>query len=142
MVITCVSCGSSFDAKNARAKYCSERCRKRVQRGGKVLGLPAGGRADDGLARPSPSEGERLGPVAAATHAALTEADRVGTPLGAAALALAARLDQPGTDTGSAVAALARQLEATLESATRGAGSASAPDQLRDELAARRAKHA
>lgn len=138
MVITCVSCGSSFDAKNARAKYCSERCRKRVQRGGKVLELPAGGRADDGPV----SEGERLGPVAAATHAALTEADRVGTPLGAAALALAARLDQPGTDTGSAVAALARQLEATLESATRGAGSASAPDQLRDELAARRAKHA
>jgi hypothetical protein len=138
MVITCVSCGSSFDAKNARAKYCSERCRKRVQRGGKVLEL----RADDGPARPSPPDGERLGPVATATHAALTEAERLATPLGAAALALAARLDQPGTDTGSAVAALARQLEATLESATRGAGSASAPDQLRDELAARRAKHA
>lgn len=136
MVITCVSCGSSFDAKNARAKYCSERCRKRVQRGGKVLELPAGGRAGD------EPVSESLGPVATATRAALADAERVDTPLGAAALALASRLDQPGTDTGSAVAALARQLELTLESATRGAGSASAPDQLRDELAARRAKHA
>lgn len=135
MVFTCVSCGSTFNAKNARAKYCSERCRKRVQRGGKVLELPVGGRASD------EPVGER-GPVAAATHAALTEAERLDTPLGAAALALASRLDQPGTDTGSAVAALARQLEITLESATRGAGSASAPDRLRDELAARRAKHA
>lgn len=73
---------------------------------------------------------------------ALEEVDRQDSPLGAAAMALAMRLDQPGTDTGSALAAVARQLEATLESATRGAGSASAPDQLRDELAARRAKHA
>ena len=61
--------------------------------------------------------------------------------MGQAALVLARRLDDPGLDTGSAVAAVARQLEAVLATATKGAASSTAPDQLRDELAERRAKH-
>lgn len=132
--VTC-ACGTTFAAKSARARYCSDRCRKRASRSGAdVVELPAPPAARESDAR--------LGPAAKATMKALEEVDRQDSPLGAAAMALAMRLDQPGTDTGSALAAVARQLEATLTSATRGAGGATAPDQLRDELAARRAKHA
>jgi hypothetical protein len=54
---------------------------------------------------------------------------------------MARRLDMPGVDTGSALAAVAARLEGLLTSATRGAGKPTAPQQLRDELADRRAKH-
>jgi len=82
------------------------------------------------------------GPVEAATVEALMAADRLETPHGAMALSLARRMDEPGLDTGSALAAVSRQLDAILTVALRGAGAASAPQQLQDELAARRAKHA
>jgi hypothetical protein len=82
------------------------------------------------------------GPVVTATVDALKAADRLETPHGAMALSLARRMDLPGLDTGSALAAVSRQLDAVLVVALRGAGVASAPQQLQDELAARRAKHA
>lgn len=70
---------------------------------------------------------------------ALTEAGRLETPLGQTCLVLARRLDSPGADSGSAIASVAARLEALLTSATRGAAAATAPQQLKDELAARRA---
>ena len=131
-------CGKTFAARSNRARYCSDRCRKRAQRGGggEVVELPAkvGQVADSALASP--------GPVEAATVDALMAADRLETPHGAMALSLARRMDEPGLDTGSALAAVSRQLDAILTVALRGAGVASAPQQLQDELAARRAKHA
>jgi len=84
----------------------------------------------------------QAGPVETATVDALKAADRLETPHGAMALSLARRMDLPGLDTGSALAAVSRQLDAILAVALRGAGVASAPQQLQDELAARRAKHA
>ena len=130
-------CGRSFSAKSNRARYCSDRCRKRAQRGGgEVVELPA---------KVGQVEGSVLavaGPVVTATFDALKAADRLETPHGAMALSLARRMDEPGLDTGSALAAVSRQLDAVLVVALRGAGVASAPQQLQDELAARRAKHA
>ena len=39
--VVCV-CGKAFAAKSNRARYCSDRCRKRAQRGGgEVVELPA-----------------------------------------------------------------------------------------------------
>jgi len=93
------------------------------------------------LAIPVPPVADGVGPVEAATLRALAEAERVDSPMGQAALALARRVDQPGADTGSAVAAVVRQLESTLATATRGAVAATSPQQLRDELAQRRAAH-
>ena len=132
-------CGKTFAARSNRARYCSDRCRKRAQRAGgvgEVVELPAkvGQVAGSALASP--------GPVEAATVEALMAADRLETPHGAMALSLARRMDEPGLDTGSALAAVSRQLDAILTVALRGAGAASAPQQLQDELAARRAKHA
>lgn len=131
----CGSCGDTFTAKRKNARWCSERCRKRGQRGD-VINFPL----EPKQSQDAPAD-FRPGPVTSATMAALTEADRVTHPLGAAALALAYRMDHPGIDTGSAVAAIARQLEATLTSALRGSDAASKPQVLQDELAARRAAH-
>lgn len=132
MKVTCV-CGTGFDARNPRAKYCSDRCRKRAQRGGDVVALPA----------PVPDEpAELVGGVERTTRATLTEAGRIETPMGQACLALARRIDFPGLDTGSALAALVARLESSLAVATRGAGATSAPNALRDELAVRRAQGA
>lgn len=130
----CDVCGTAYEAKRKTSRYCSTRCRTRASRAGgvKVVDLPT----------VPPESPPGLGSVAAATLAALEMAERANTPMGQASLALARRLDEPGADTGSAMAAVAKQLEAMLASATKGAASASSPDQLRDELAARRQKHA
>ena len=131
----CDACGTTYTAKRAASKFCSARCRTRASRGqqvGELVALPA---------TPAAPEPETAGAVERATTVALVEADRIDSPLGQVALALARRIDQPGIDTGSAVAALARQLEATLTAATRGAVAATSPQQLRDELAQRRAAH-
>lgn len=126
----CDVCGTVYEAKRSTSRYCSPTCRVRKSRGAEVIDLPAS---------PVPTDSD--GPVYVATLQTLTDADRALTPLGAAALTLARRLDSPGADTGSAIAAVARQLEATLTAATRGAGAATAPGKLQDELAARRAAH-
>lgn len=128
MGVTC-TCGTTFEARNPRAKYCSDRCRKQAQRGGKVVVIPEPAR--------TPAGGE----VERTTTAALSEAGRLDTPLGAMCVALARRIDGPTMDTGSAVAALAARLSELLDKSMKGTKVANAPQQLQDELAARRAKH-
>jgi hypothetical protein len=137
MDVTC-PCGTTFKAKSPRAKYCpgkpcAERYRKRRQRGGGA----------DVVVELTQVVGDTpaLGSVAAATERELTEAGRLETALGQACMAMANRLDRPGVDTGSALAAVASRLESLLASATKGAGKPTSPQQLRDELAERRAKH-
>lgn len=132
MQVTC-SCGTVFEARSAKARYCSDRCRKRK------------GKADELAERvvDFPAEPAGFGgAVERETRRALEAAGRFETPLGQMALALARRLDCPGLDTGSAMAAVAKQLEAVLGSATKGVAKATAPEQLRDELAERRQRHA
>lgn len=131
MDVTC-PCGTTFTAKSLRARYCSDRCRKRRQRGGAVVELPT---VTEDEAPPV-----TVG-VLAATTRELTEAGRLDTALGQACLALARRLDLPGVDTGSAMASVAARLEDLLAKATKGAGKATSPGQMADELAERRAKH-
>lgn len=131
MEVTC-TCGKTFEARHPKARYCSDRCRKRK------------GKADATVtALPTPqTEGERpVGSVERTTVQALSDAGRLDTPLGQVCLALARRLDFPALDTGSALAAVAKQLETALASATRGSGAASSPQQLKDELAERRRMH-
>lgn len=131
MEVTC-TCGKVFEARHPKARYCSDRCRKRKGKAEATVTQ---------LSAPDEPDSPRRGPVESATVRTLTDAGRLDSPLGQTCLALARRLDFPALDTGSAVAAVAKQLEATLVSATRGAGGASSPQQLRDELAERRRKH-
>lgn len=127
---TC-SCGTVFETGNPRKMHCSDRCRKRAQRGGEVVEL----------APPAQSDDELAGGVHTATLRELTEAGRQDTALGQACLTLAQRLDRPGLDTGSALASVAARLDDLLAKATKGAGKATSPGQMQDELAERRAKH-
>jgi hypothetical protein len=126
MDVTC-TCGTTFQARSAKARYCSDRCRKRKNQAA-VIELAT-------------TNQPQQGPVAAATERELTVAGRLDTALGQACMAMANRLDRPGVDTGSALAAVASRLESLLASATKGAGKPTSPQQLRDELAERRAKH-
>jgi hypothetical protein len=83
----------------------------------------------------------RVGGVERTTAKELEAAGRLDTPAGQMCLVLARRIDSPGLDTGSAVSTMVARLEALLATATKGVGKATAPQQLQDELAARRASH-
>ena len=136
MDVTC-PCGTTFTAKSPRAKYCSDRCRKRRARGkpAEVVALPT-------KAPEQPDTTPQRGPVEAAAVKELTEAEKLDTTLGQTIVTLARRLDHPALDTGSAVATVAARLDELLAKATRGVkGAASAPQSLQDELAERRAQH-
>jgi hypothetical protein len=132
--LTC-PCGAEFVATSPRARYCSDKCRKRSKRSGAdVVELPT-------TPTQEPSEAPRLGPIATAAARELSEAGRLDSALGQTALALACRLDGGRMETGAAYASLSKEFEAKLAAATRGGGAASSPLQLQDELASRRAAH-
>lgn len=135
-MVTCAACGAGFDAARKNAKYCSDRCRKRGQRGAEVVELPAdaGVSADVGLVP--------RGSVELATYRELEQAGRLETTLGQTCLTLARRLDFPGVDTGSAVSSVAGRLDDLMAKALKGTKAATAPQQLGDELAARRQRRA
>ena len=128
MKVTC-TCGTQFEARSAKARYCSDRCRKRKGKAAEIVTL----------LHDAPTS---AGPVESATARELQDAGRFDSALGQTCMALARRIDSPGLDTGSAVASVAGQLEKMLAAATKGTAKATSPQQLRDELAARRAKHA
>ena len=126
--VNCAACGDPFEARSRRAKWCSERCRKRVQRaGGEIVEL-----------KPKVAvvvDSDAAGRVYVATLAALEAGDRVGHPAGALALELAMRVDARA-ENGSSTAALAKELRASLAEALENAKST--VDDL-DELRRRRA---
>ena len=128
MEVTC-PCGTTFSARNRRARYCSDRCRKRAQRAPAVV---------EALRPDAPEPATGPGPIETAAQREFEEAAVVESSRAQAALALARRLDTAHTDTGSGVAALSREFGATLAAALSASRSRSAPLQLQDELAARR----
>jgi hypothetical protein len=126
----CEQCGGPMDGRGPRATTCSDTCRSRKSKGYPPVTV-----------LPTEAPAPRGGAVEQATSAALADVDRLETPLGQMCVVLARRMDGGAFDTGSAIAAVAKQLEALLLSATRGTAAATAPQQLRDELAERRRKH-
>ena len=131
--VTC-TCGKRFTAARANARYCSDKCRKRTKRSGAdVVEMPTPDPT------PDPAGGS-AGPIETSAVRELTEAQRLDTSLGWTVVALARRLDRGHMETGSAYAALSKEFEAKRAAALRGAQAATAPQQLRDELAARRAR--
>lgn len=124
---TCEVCDRPFAAKSSRARYCSDRCRKRRSRTGVVVPFTGGD------AKPPPR-----GPVAEATIRLLEEADEMDTPLGANALKLAEKLDEGG-DTGSSTAALSKQHLTVTTEILRGMKRVANPlDDLRERRERRR----
>lgn len=117
---SCAACGRRFEAKRLSAKYCSDLCRKRAQRG-------KAARPGDG----SPLVTAEARPVerqVRADIAALVTAHPMGESLAEMSYALARTLDA-GTD---AAAAVNRELRANLVELSRLAVDDS--DDLADEL--------
>lgn len=116
---TCEACGDTYEAKHPTSKTCSERCKKRRQRGARkpapVTELP-----------------RQKGQVEVTTVATLTAAARLDTPLGQATLELARRLDSSDRETGQGLSSLAKQFQSMLAAATAGAHVEADPiDELR-----------
>lgn len=124
----CDVCRVPYVAKRPNSRFCSERCRKRAQRGSPTVAAV--------IVAPSP---RLFGSLTSVTTAELERAGRLDTTAGVAALILAARLDAETTDTGSSVAALVREHRVTLTEALRGAALADPVDELRNRRDARRA---
>ena len=105
MSVTCSVCGDAFDAKSPRAKFCSDRCRKRKSREPERVG----GLFDE----VAPADG--MGPVEAKTRsdvAALMSGHPVGEAIAEAAYAMARLVDQYPAVATSANRELLRNLEA------------------------------
>jgi hypothetical protein len=126
---TCDACGSDFEAQRSTRKTCSEACKKRAQRGQKVVPISP----------PSPEEMDFT--TVAETRAELESAGRLHGHLAASALRLARRVDESTAVMG--YAPLVKELRAVMAEALKGAHKADdAIDGLRDEIAERRARNA
>ena len=105
MSVTCGVCGEPFEARSPRARFCSDRCRKRKSR-------------DPVAADLEPAvEPEAIGPVEAKTRsdvAALVSGHPAGEALAEAAYAMARLVDNYPTIAASAN----RELRANLEALT------------------------
>lgn len=99
----CERCGSVFEAKRERARYCSSSCRgmatkERARSGEKqVVDLPKPSSAHAGLST--------------AVERQLREVGKLDSYVGQQAVFLAQRLEASTVDTGSAVAALSKELD-------------------------------
>ena len=125
----CAQCGEAFEGRSS-ARFCSEKCRQRSARG-KPAQTPAVVTQD--------ATAEGVGPVTEATVRELAAVGRSLTARGLAVVALARQVDA-GRDSGAAMAALVRQHGQTLTEALEdAAGAWDIVDELRDELAQRRA---
>lgn len=135
MIKTCAHCGTAFEARTARARYCGSTCRARASEKAKRDG-----------ATPSPAampvapvqSAASAGGLVEAVRRELEAAQRLDSFLGQQALGLAARIEAGG-DTGSAVAALSKELRAVMDAAL--ADAPKAADAL-DELSERRRRKA
>jgi hypothetical protein len=125
MVRHCDVCSAEYVAKRRSSRFCSDRCRKRANRGvltghAKVLELQM---------EPSP--------LVAAVEAELRDAGRLGSSVGQQALHLAIRMTTSAFDTGSSVAALNKELTVTMQRALKDVIIGVGP---LDELRVRRAR--
>lgn len=130
MIRACAACGKDFEAKRSTAKYCGSSCRARVATGSVVP-----------VAKVVPAASVAASGLVESTRAALVAAGRESDPLGWGALELAETIMSAETPP-AAKATLMREFRATMTEALRGAAKSSGPQQLRDELAARRAAQA
>ena len=107
---TCDDCGSDYEARSARSRFCSDACRVRSSR------------------KSSPPDPEVVSsdPLVKATTRELEAAGKLDTRIGHQALALARRM-ATGIETGGGVAALSRELRSVLDAAIGGKASGSAP---------------
>lgn len=121
----CDQCGKAYEAKTAKSRFHSAKCRLDYHNAEK-------------RSKPVP---QIDGAISAAVRAELKAVDRTDSPGGLLALELARRLDASANEASTTVIALTKQLESTLARATANARRPDSPvDKMRDELAERRAR--
>lgn len=102
---SCSVCGEGFEAKSARRRYCSDRCRQRKRAHPDLVAAVVAG-------APVPVA---PGPIEVAVGRELADADRAQA---AAVTAVAQKMDRyPASESGSGLAALSRELQAGLRRA-------------------------
>lgn len=124
MIAQCVSCQGRFTAKRAHAKYCSERCRKRVQRGSTQPPLPPGRQNSAPLVAIAPLTADGAddeGTFASVTRRKLEAVGRLEDYRGIAAMYIAKVLDASPQETGTGHSALVNTYVARMEAALDGA---------------------
>jgi hypothetical protein len=123
MLVTCQICGTEFETKSTRAKFCGSTCRSRGHRSGTsaapVVPLPA-----------SPDDPEAVAPLLAATKHELEDAGVADTALGQQAIELARRMSDPRA-MGLSVAPISKELRSVMAEAMKDAPRASGLDELR-----------
>src|SRR5687768_2076422 len=122
MVRQCDLCSAEYLAKRRNSRFCSDRCRKRANRGAAML---AGHAKVVELAPEEPSA------LLLAITSELEAAGRLNSSLGQQAILLAERIGAP-FDTGSSIAAVSKELRAVMAKAVEDAQLGADPlDQLR-----------
>lgn len=138
MVRSCATCDVEFQAKTSRAKYCSDRCKRRYHRGARAASSakkPAKKKSGKKETSGKKSEADGIQSTEAATMLALADAGKLGTPSGQAALVLSRRIDASHLDTGAGLASMVKRLQETVDALT---SDAKLEDDPVDELRARR----
>ena len=110
--VTC-PCGTRFEAKSARAVYCSDRCKKRGYR----AGLKAAPVAVTPAVLPTVTPDADVPSVTGAAIAELRDANALGSAAGLAAVRLAQLIDSASAMSGAAVAGWVREMRAALAEA-------------------------
>lgn len=109
--VTC-PCGTRFEAKSARAVYCSDRCKKRGYRAG-LKAAPAG----PAEPAPLPVPDVDVPSVTGAVIAELRDANALTSAAGLAAVRLAQLIDSSSVMSGAAVSGWVREMRAALAEA-------------------------
>lgn len=113
---TCEGCGTTFEAKTARRKWCTDACKVRTQRARRSQSEQSQAEQPAGTAEGAPTRGLKPeDPLVTAVRLELTKADAVDTVDGQIALHLAAQVK---VATGSSAASLATKLREVLDRIT------------------------
>src|SRR5687767_1508881 len=107
MVRQCDVCSVEYLAKRRSSRFCSDRCRKRANRGAATL---------TGHAKVFELDTQPA-PLVVAVKTELDQAGRLFSSIGCQAVLLAERLSAVSYDTGSSTAALSKELRVTIERA-------------------------
>lgn len=130
MLRACDSCGATMAAKSPRARFCSDRCRKRFSRS-PTSKAPVTGIADVLVERH---------PLVVVTTQTLEDAGVLDTIAGQQAVSLARRIASPH-ETGSAVASLSKELQAVVRVALARVSNDDPLDELRRRRDRKRNAH-
>lgn len=115
--VTCTGCGSAFEAKSARAKWCTTTCRQRAARARKAVERSTEVEAV-GAAEAADRAGKAEHELVAAVRRELTVAAAITTVAGQQALQLARRMCDPDE---SSIVALSKELDRMIAKALAGA---------------------